>query len=768
MLDLRSDNPSRRHLLAIALASFAVLFFQITITRVLSVVLWYHWAFLSISLAMLGLGAPGVWFALRPPREHWLGRLLLGGGLSLPLAVAAVLWIGNRLGPWSVVACMACMLVPFLQLGAAVCLLLLAAKGGAVGRMYGADLLGASVAAAVAVPVLHAVATPLAIAWLGLLPVLGSLLLGMRKPIVAVAAIAIAVLVIDGRAFEVGLTKSYDERLAPRIYERWTPTARLAFFDLDQAKGFAGRQSFGWGFGSKVPGSRANEYWMEQDGSAGTPITRFDGDVTDLSEYDYLLHDVTTVGYQLRPATRVAVIGGGGGRDILSALRAGATDIDAVELNPGVVETISGVFKEFSGDIYHARGVNAVVSEGRSFLTRSRGDYDLVQISLIDSWASTAAGAFALAENNLYTVEAYRLYLRRLAPSGIVSTSRWKRFETSRLLFITQEALRAEGAHDPNAHIAVAAALDVVTVLTSKRPFESADIERLRAVCEERGFQLLWPGAPGNEPTDVPTLLQNGPAALQALGFEVTPSTDDRPFFFQSLPVFGRFDIAFARQVGVNAVAVTALQILMVVLTALTALLFFAPFLLTRWLPRRPGFWRGSGYFAAIGLSFMLIEIPWLQRFVLYLGHPSTAATVVIGALLLGAGIGALRSERTGLSRAQRFWPIVPLVLALANAGMTGLFESTLGAAEWVRIAIAVAMLLPVGYLLGHFFPLGMVRFGDDDKAWYWAINGACGVLAGVCSLAFAMALGFGAVAWLGVAGYVAAGLLGGPSRARA
>jgi spermidine synthase len=760
MPDPRSDTPSRRHLLAIALASFAVLFFQITVTRVLSVVLWYHWAFLSISLAMLGLGAPGVWFALRAPRARWLPLLLWCGGLSLPVAVAAVLWIGNRLGPWSVVPCMACLLVPFLLLGAAVCLLLLGAKGGAVGRMYGADLLGASVAAAVAVPVLHVVATPLAIAWLGLLPVLGSLLLGMPRIAVAAAVIAISGIAVDGSAFEVHLTKSYDERMMPRIYERWTPTARLAFFDLKEKLGFA------WGYGSKVPASRAAEYWMEQDGSAGTPVTKFDGDVTDLSEFDYLLHDVTTVGYQMQPATRVAVIGGGGGRDILSALRAGATDIDAVELNPGVVETISGVFKEFSGDIYHARGVNAVVSEGRSFLTRSRGDYDLVQISLIDSWAATAAGAFALAENNLYTVEAYRLYLRRLAPSGLVSTSRWRKFEMSRLLFLNQEALRAEGVADPNAHIAVAAAPLVVTVLTSKRPFEPRDIERLRGVCEQRGFELLWPAAPKSEPTDVPKLLLNGPAELSAQGLDVSPPTDDRPFFFQLLPIFGRFDPEFARQIGANSVAVSALQALMVVLTVLTVLLFFAPFVLTRWLPRRQGFWRGSGYFAAIGLSFMLIEIPWLQRFVLYLGHPSTAATVVIGALLLGAGVGAMRSERTGLSRAQRFWPLVPLVLAVANAGMTALFETTLGASEGVRIAIAVSMLLPVGFLLVHFFPLGMLRFGDDDKAWYWAINGACGVLAGVCSLAFAMALGFSAVAWIGVLGYVVAGLLGLPGRA--
>ena len=431
------------------------------------------------------------------------------------------------------------------------------------------------------------------------------------------------------------------------------------------------------------------------------------------------------------------------------------------------------MFKDFDGDIYHAPGVHAVVSEGRSFLTRSRGDYDLIQIALIDSWAATAAGAFALAENNLYTVEAYRLYLDRLAPDGLVSTSRWRKgtrgLEAARLLFLNRTALRESGVTDPDAHMVVVAGSDVSTVLTSRRAFLAAEIERVRAVCDERGFELLYPKAPNpDNPADVPTLLRDGPGAVEARGLLMTPPTDDRPFFFQSLPVFGKFDLPFARQCGVNAESVAALQILMLVLGVLTVLLFFAPFVLARWLPRRPGFWRGSGYFAAIGLSFMLIEIPWLQRFVLYLGHPSIAATVVIGALLLGAGAGALRSERTGLLRAQRHWPLVPLVLAAGNAGMTILFETTLGAAEGVRVVIAVVVLLPVGFLLGHFFPLGMLRFGDDHKAWFWAINGACGVLAGVCSLALAMALGFSAVAWIGVGGYVVAGLLGQPLRLRA
>jgi hypothetical protein len=226
------------------------------------------------------------------------------------------------------------------------------------------------------------------------------------------------------------------------------------------------------------------------------------------------------------------------------------------------------------------------------------------------------------------------------------------------------------------------------------------------------------------------------------------------------VPILQAFPIDTVRRFGINAVSVQALQWLMLTLCAVTLVLFFVPFLLARWMPRRTGFWRGSFYFAAIGLAFMLVEVPWLQRFVLFVGHPSIAATVVIGALLLGAGCGALASARTGLRRWRTLWLVVPVVLGVCNAGMPRLFDAALGWPEAARIALTVLMLLPVGFLLGHFFPLGMLRFGDDNKAWYWALNGACGVLASVCSLALAMALGFGAVAWVGVACYVVAGLL--------
>jgi hypothetical protein len=638
------------------------------------------------------------------------------------------------------------------------------APGASVGRMYGADLLGAAAAAGLLLPTLHVLPTPTAAAALGVLPIAAALVLGGSRWVGALSLAVIGAVAAWGAPLEVRHTKAYVEsgKLRPE-YELWTPTARLTFFE----RAFFGNRDigFGWGFGDNAPKAAIEQYWMEQDASAGTPITRFDGDVNDMAELSYLFYDVTTVGYQMRSCRRVAVIGGGGGRDILSALLARAEHIDAVELNAGVVQTMSTRYRDFAGDVYHAPGVHAHVSEGRAFLTRAAGGYDCIQISLIDSWAATAAGAYALAENNLYTVEAYRLYLSKLSPDGFVSTSRWMHgtntLELYRLLFLQQQALRESGIAAPDAHTAVVGGNAVGTVLTSKRALSPDDVARLQATCTERGFRLLYPLAhAAPNPLDVPNLLEHGPGVFEIYGLTMKPPTDDCPFFFQALPIFGSLNLAVAQAAGINSMAVRTLQYLMIVLLAITLVLFFLPLALARVRPPGTGFWRGSVYFAAIGLAFMLIEVPWLQRCVLFVGHPSIAATVVIGALLLGAGCGALQSARTGLRRWRTTWVLAPVLLATGNALMPTLFASTLGWPEAARIALAVALLLPVGFLLGHFFPLGMVRFGDTNKAWYWALNGACGVLASVCSLALAMEIGFTAVAWIGVACYALAGLL--------
>ncbi|MCA9617574.1 MAG: hypothetical protein KC731_01045 [Myxococcales bacterium] len=752
----------RKHL-AIALVAAGVVLLQVTLTRVLSVVLWYHWAFFSISLAMLGMGAPGVWFALKRPGRRMLERSLLASAVLVPAGVAAVIHGSRAFGEHAIVFCLLGLLPAALALGTSVCVLLLDARGRTVGHRYAFDLGGACLGALLVVPLMSVFATPALCAAVGLLPLLAYALVAERRPIPGVVVLVLLLAaVIDGRAFHLAHTKEYVEQANFQpVYERWTPTARITVFDKFMPAGFR------WGTGTvTAPQEPPAQLWLEQDGSAGTPITRFDGD---WSKLQYLLWDVTSVGYQLGERKRIAVVGAGGGRDILTAKLAGAETVDAIELNGGIVATVNERFGDFSGHVYSLPGVTARVGEGRSVLTRSAGDYDLIQISMIDSWSATAAGAYALSENNLYTVEAYRLYYGKLSERGMVATSRWMPgtgfgLEIFRLLGLVREALRQEGVAEPSQHIALVQGGKVGTVFMARQPFGEAEQRALDAIAEERGFKVMLGTSPFMQ-----KLLALDSMVPADKGIVLEPPTDDRPFFFQTMSPFRKLDVTLAARFGANAGAVVTLQRLMIVMAGITLLLFFTPFLLTRWMRREAGFWRGSGFFTAIGLSFMFVEMAWLQRFVLYLGHPSLATTATLGAMLFGAGFGSYASTRFGLLAWQRRGWLAPVVIGGLNALLGVIFQATLGYEFAIRLILTILLVAPAGFAMGFFFPLGMVRFGDANKGWFWALNGAAGVLASVLSLAVSMEFGFRAVAFIGALLYVIAWGLGrGPATVEA
>ncbi|MBN1654680.1 MAG: hypothetical protein JXA30_12990 [Deltaproteobacteria bacterium] len=756
---------SYRNYLAIALASFTVVFFEVLVTRILSVVLWYHWAFLSISLAMLGIGAPGVWFAVYRVRDELVPLSLYAAAVFLAFSIVVLVNFGASFGVYSALVCMLVIALPMLALGVAICILLIEAPGASIARMYGADLAGASLAALMIIPSLDAVATPLLGVVAGAVPLLAGWLLSFKHEkrhlsITAPLTIGAAIcLVAIAGPLKLNRTKSYDEREMKPLLEKWTHTARLVFFD---GLTFGDRNAvFGWGLGSRAPRVKIEQIWLEQDGSAGTPITRFDDDLNSVS---FLNFDVTTLPFQFASPRSVAIIGAGGGRDILSARLNGATQIDAVEMNRSIVKIVSGRFREFSGDVYRQRGVRPIISEGRSFLSGSRRRYDVIQISLIDSWAATAAGAFSLTENNLYTIEAYQLYWKRLSAGGIISTSRWMKgwlgMELVRLIRLCFDALDRIGVAHPDDHLAIVGGGSVGTVLMSKIPFRSKQVARLSEICRTRGFTLYYPAAKqrsDGSPTGVSEIVREQLASRDRSGLDLSSPSDDRPFFFQMLKVFSPRSRRTALALGFNGEATFALQLLMVTLIALTVMMFFLPFALSRGIKRTTGFWRGTFFFAAIGSAFMLVEVASLQRFILLLGHPSVATTVVLGSMLLGAGIGSALSTRFGVSAMQRWGWLVSLVLAAANLALPTLFGLGLGLGLAYRIVVAIGFVMPFGLLMGVFLPLGMMRFGDRSRAWFWAINGACSVAASVVSLALAMTFGFSTVAWIGAGLYLIA-----------
>ena len=770
--------PGFRDYAAIFLVSAAIMLYRITLTRVLSVVVWYHFAFLVISMVMLGLGAPGVWFAMARRPLRLLKPLLLVSALAVPISIALVVQFGAAMMEASAAYLALSVLPATLSLGGVVCLLLMKATGPSVGRMYGADLLGAGLAAVLIIPLMTVLPTPAFAVGTAFLPLIALALYGgaMRK-VAAVLAVIIIATLAEGSAYQVTRSKGYDEAPMRPLYEKWSPTARITVFDENFFLLKKQKEGFLWGRGRNRPkdAKPVKQYWLEQDGAAGMALTEFSGDLDAVS---HLLYDVTTVGHQLRPPERVAVIGAGGGRDVLSSLLAGATDIDAVELNATTIDTVTNRFGDVSGDIYNVPGVNAVASEGRSHLTHTDKSFDLIQISLIDSWAASAAGAFALAENNLYTVEAFQLYAERLTPDGMISTSRWTN-EIPRLVVLVHSALESLGIEEPRNHMAIVAAGKASTLLTSLKPFGSGELARLDAICEERGFDRLYPVPLGEEPKNafIAETVTNGLEPMARMGLNVTPPTDDNPYFFHLFSPF-----ASPNRLGLRALELTGLdfnlqstlvlQQIMLGVVGLALAFFFLPFLMRVGRRGRAEplghMLRATFYFALIGAAFMLLENVLLQRFVLYLGHPSYATTVIIAGLLMGMGAGAMGADRFGVKRLKTVGLLVPLVLLALVYGLLPLFAATIGLPIAARVLITCVILVPLGALLGLFFPLGMLRFGDNSKPWYWAINGIFGVVASVFSLALSIDFGFTTVGLVAAGGYLLAVLcLGGSSATR-
>ena len=403
---------------------------------------------------------------------------------------------------------------------------------------------------------------------------------------------------------------------------------------------------WGWGYGANFIPQPWEQRWIDQDGSAGTPVEALQGRAP--RDLHHLPFDVTSVGLQLRLPERVCIIGAGGGRDIVGALAAGAREVTAVEIYRAIVDLMQGPFAEFSGDIYRRPGVRAVVSEGRSFLAGSSERYDLIQIALVDSWAATAAGAFALSESYLYTVEAFRLYLERLAPEGLLAVSRYtdavQPFEGARLIVLAEAALRESGVAAPRDHLLFLTGGHVGTLLVSAQPWGAATLERAALIARARGFAIHWPPREGAPSSSLVAVVMAGDAlgALDDAGVDLRPPTDDRPFFFQAArPLSFGSRVSELAPGDPNLKSISTLRLVIAVLAVLAVALFFAPFALFARPARGAGFFRGSAYFALIGAGFMLLEVTLMERCILFLGHPSYAAAFVLGTLLLGGGAGS-------------------------------------------------------------------------------------------------------------------------------
>jgi len=546
-------------------------------------------------------------------------------------------------------------------------------------------------------------------------------------------------------------------------YEQWNSFSRIV------ANVSTVEDPFLWSSGTNFqsPGMIAQRN-LNIDGFAGTTMPQFSGD---LSKVDFLRYDVTNVAYSIRNQGRAAVIGVGSGRDLLSAYLLGFRDVTGIEVNPIFVDLLTNPNKlrNYSG-VANLPGIHFVVDEGRSFLTRSGEHFDLLEMSMIDTFAATGAGAFSLSENGLYTVEGWKIFLNALTPTGIFTVSRWHSLqapvEAGRMVSLASAALMAIGVQNPRDHIFLVTTNNLATIMISPAPLSSSDIAALVAASQRLGFEvLITPQATSSVPVFADLLAATSRTDLdrraQNYQLDISAPTDNRPFFFNQLRISHPEDVQvaiaqYARSrtfeggaslvIAGNLLAMATLAVIIlwsailviavIVLPARASVKSVAPELVRA----------GTCYFLLIGVGFMLIEIAFLQRISTFLGHPIYALSIVLFSIIISTGIGSLISGRISFDSRRHIMIWLLLLsgyLVTMPLWLSGLLIAVQPFGLLARAAICAAVIAPAGLLMGLGFPTGMKWVSAVDAGptpWFWSVNGAAGVLASGLGVAVSIA----------------------------
>lgn len=777
------------------LVSMATLMYEILLTRIFSVTMWYHFAFVAISIAMFGMTVGSVIVYLAPRRfsPSLVKTQLAAWALAFPIAMVlsfltqlSVPFIvhASVVGLYIIVFTYAVIAVPFIVAGVCVSVVLTRFPAR-VSQLYASDLAGAALGCILLIGVLRVTDGPTAVIVVACLAGLGALFFAIDAGTVRLRRAAVVVTVLLGiaaaghtalvwRQFPVLRILFAKGSFEPRaLYERWNSYSRVRVSGNPNEW----MRPFARTLSPTFPADRRiRELRMDIDVNASTSVTAYSGDP---AQIEHLKYDVTAFAHRVRSAHDVLVVGTGGGRDILAALAMGSQSVTGVEINGDIVRMINGRFGDYTGHLDRDPRVHFVNDEARSYIARTSARYDLIEISLIDTWAATAAGAFALSENALYTVEAWRIFLEHLTDRGMLSVSRWylegQPGEVYRMVTLATDSLRSVGITHPREHIAVVRSVPLVhgrdrvgvgTMLVSRTPFAQADVNLLQEQANQLQFEAVLTPTSAADPTLERLAAGQATDVIRNFPLNIAAPTDDNPFFFHMLRLR---DIAKVRLLAAgkstpNMIAVFVLGALLVTVFALTLLCIVVPL----WIGSGREALHGNGalllFFAAIGLGFMLVETSQMQRLIIVLGHPTYALSVVLFALLLSSGIGSsltrgIAPDRVGRSGLLRLGAIV-LVLLVFGALTPWAARTFEGATTPARIVAAVVMLFPPGMLMGMAFPVGMKVATDRAPAlaaWLWGINGALSVCASVLSVVIALTASISAAFWTGWAAYVIA-----------
>jgi hypothetical protein len=758
----------RATFLAVFSISASVLMLELVLTRIFSVKLYYHYAFMVISLALFGSGASGIYVYLFPRffrRDRLKAHLFwscLCFSASIPLVLAIILRLDfqfdftmRQLG--RVFLLYSVPTVPFFFGGLCISLAM-THLADSVGRLYSFDLAGAACGCLLVIPLLNLFGGPQAmLAIAGLAAATCSLLASDARPrwlplLVLVPVLGLLLLSPDHPLLKIRYVKGRNE--AKPLFSKWNSSSRITVVQVDHDP---------------------KNTWIIMDGDAGTLLPDFDGS---LDSWRFLQRRVSSLAYHVKKPGQALIIGPGGGIDALIALSFGYRDITGVEINSIIVNDVMlGQFKGFTGGLYSRPEVKIHVDEGRSFIRRTQTQYDVIQATLVDTWAATAAGAFALTENNLYTVEAFKDYFSKLKPDGVLTFTRWNLDppqQDLRLVSLTRAAMQELGLSSAEHSIIVVRekrkreAVEC-NFLFKKSGFTDEEVRTIEAVSRANSFEILYTPltSPDNPFTRLITAA-DPQLFYEHYAYNVCPPRDNSPFFFHTVRLRQLWDSLFLSweskktNVGMLVLAVVFLAALVLVLSFLIVPLYS----LKRTALQQRAAVTALGYFVCLGLGFILIEMTLVQKFILFLGRPVYALSIVLFSMLLFSGLGSLfsvRLSKNGIDRNIRTAALLVSLTALTYVLLLPLFLYRFVALPtFSKGCLVIGLLLPLSTLMGIPMPLGIQWLRQAFPAlipWAWGINGSASVLGSILTIIIAVNFGFDQALGLAIACYAVAGL---------
>jgi len=793
--------PSPQTYLGLFLTALTTVLFEILLTRILSATIWYHFAFIVLSVAMFGMTIGAIlvykfprFFTIERTFNHLsifalLGSLFLSASviaylLVFPLMTAIFFIYGSDKSmlhldlpaAGSILIFFINFAIPFICTGVCTCLALTRFKDQ--GRLYAADLIGAASACFIAIALLFFIDAPSAVLLASCLSAISgfSFALGSKSSKLRIASIGTAsvcailalanVVGFHSKQPLIGIIAGYgDVAFSHTLFQRWTPMSFVTVRPADE-------KAWGWGIDpALVTGIKSHHHFVEMDCHAGTPLYEFEGD---FNKVDFLKFDVSNLVHSIRPKGDIFVIGIGGGRDILAALMYGHRQIVGAEFNNGTIDVLRHQFADYSGHLDRYPNVLLVNDEARSYLASSGKKFDVIQATLVDTFSASSSGGLGLTENSLYTLDGWKVFLSHLNDDGVLSVTYSGDALAYKMCGMASQALASE---NPRAHIVIVGVTfkasgyekPAYTFLVSRKPFTNEELQTIEktaerihcsvelspTVCKDPGFAKMIDDKQRN------SFIEGYESNLQI-------PTDDRPFFYCTSKVSRYLTLTqwqhliFGMEwmtdphdslaiLTIALLVVAFLNLLCIVLptttpAALKELSLSIPLLV---------------FFSSIGLGFMMIEISQMERLTIFLGHPVYGLAVVLFTLLFFSGIGSFTVSKSDMSKNKGAVRLVLLLAVLTlSCFMSAFITKDSGSPIHVRIIYSAFVLAFPAFFMGMAMPLGLIAAQSSHPSltpWFWAINGSASVLGSILATMISICAGITATFWVGLICYTLA-----------